>query len=317
MLHRLTITLIPPYQHPSKLERAIHTVGLPLVWVFWRLVELLLRVQCRLGSRFGTRESLLPATPVEVDAFGESTMLPRPEFYRWARDGRIEVQCGEIAEYRAEGVALENGRELEADVVILGTGWETDYGFLPEPVRERLGFEDDGLYLHRQMVHPEVPGLVFIGHASTICSILTYNLQARWLGELIAGRHGLPDSEAMLREIEDMKAWKRAWMPFSASRGARLILHMQHYHDELLRDFGASPWRKTGILAPIKEGIFPYEPKDYRASAAGDALVKGIPQRRYGKPEDLDGALLLLASGASRYMTGSVLVVDGGLTSRL
>lgn len=55
----------------------------------------------------------------------------------------------------------------------------------------------------------------------------------------------------------------------------------------------------------------------FRASAAGAALVKGIPQRRFGKAEDLDGALLLLTSDASRYMTGSVLVVDGGLTSRL
>jgi cation diffusion facilitator CzcD-associated flavoprotein CzcO len=270
MLHRLTITLLPLYQRPTRLERVVHTVGLPLVWIFWRLVELLLMVQCRLGSRFGTRESLLPAKPVEVDAFGESTMLPRPEFYRWARNGRIDVRCSEIAEYTPEGVALKNGRKLEADVVILGTGWETDYGFLPEPVRERLGFEDDGLYLYRQMIHPEVPGLVFIGHASTICSILTYNLQARWLGELIAGRHRLPSCEAMLREIEDMKAWKRKWMPYSGARGARLILHMQHYHDELLRDFGASPWRKTGILAPIKEVIFPYEPRDYRAIAAGD-----------------------------------------------
>ena len=55
----------------------------------------------------------------------------------------------------------------------------------------------------------------------------------------------------------------------------------------------------------------------YRASPAGQDMAKRIPQRRFGKAEDLDGALLLLASEASRYMTGSVLVVDGGLTSRL
>jgi 3-oxoacyl-[acyl-carrier protein] reductase len=34
--------------------------------------------------------------------------------------------------------------------------------------------------------------------------------------------------------------------------------------------------------------------------------------RRFGAQEDLDGALLLLASGAGRYMTGSIVVVDGG-----
>jgi NAD(P)-dependent dehydrogenase (short-subunit alcohol dehydrogenase family) len=46
---------------------------------------------------------------------------------------------------------------------------------------------------------------------------------------------------------------------------------------------------------------------------AGERIKKRIPQRRFGTSEDLDGALLLLASDASRYMTGSIIVIDGGL----
>ncbi|MGI9332574.1 MAG: SDR family NAD(P)-dependent oxidoreductase [Gammaproteobacteria bacterium] len=45
---------------------------------------------------------------------------------------------------------------------------------------------------------------------------------------------------------------------------------------------------------------------------AGEAIIRRIPQRRLGEPSDLDGAMLLLASDASAYMTGSVLTVDGG-----
>ena len=48
-------------------------------------------------------------------------------------------------------------------------------------------------------------------------------------------------------------------------------------------------------------------------SPKGDVLRKGIPQRQFGTPQDLDGALLLLASErAGRFMTGEVVVVDGG-----
>jgi len=48
------------------------------------------------------------------------------------------------------------------------------------------------------------------------------------------------------------------------------------------------------------------------ATPAGEKLAKRIPQRRIGTEADLDGAILLLASGASRYMTGSTITVDGG-----
>ncbi|MBI4185333.1 MAG: glucose 1-dehydrogenase [Proteobacteria bacterium] len=48
------------------------------------------------------------------------------------------------------------------------------------------------------------------------------------------------------------------------------------------------------------------------ASEAGRRLVRRFPQGRLGTPEDLDGPLLLLASEAGRFITGAVLVVDGG-----
>ncbi len=47
---------------------------------------------------------------------------------------------------------------------------------------------------------------------------------------------------------------------------------------------------------------------------AGQKLIDRVPQRRIGRPEHLDGALLLLASPAGEFMTGSVVTVDGGHT---
>ena len=106
-------------------------------------------------------------------------MLPRPAFYRQLRQGVIQGHRGTIAEYAPTGVRLTGGAKLAVDVVVLATGWETDFGFLGVHLCRRLDAGDDGFYLYRHMLHPAAPGLAFIGRASTVCSVLTYSLQAR------------------------------------------------------------------------------------------------------------------------------------------
>jgi NAD(P)-dependent dehydrogenase (short-subunit alcohol dehydrogenase family) len=52
--------------------------------------------------------------------------------------------------------------------------------------------------------------------------------------------------------------------------------------------------------------------REFLASDAGKKLEARIPLRRVGQPDDLDGAMLLLASPAGAYITGAVIAVDGG-----
>ncbi|MCC7276537.1 MAG: glucose 1-dehydrogenase [Alphaproteobacteria bacterium] len=76
----------------------------------------------------------------------------------------------------------------------------------------------------------------------------------------------------------------------------------------------ALEWARHGIrVNAIAPGYIETDiNRTFFASPAGEAVVRRIPQRRLGRPEDLDGALLLLASEAGQYMTGSVITVDGG-----
>lgn len=53
--------------------------------------------------------------------------------------------------------------------------------------------------------------------------------------------------------------------------------------------------------------------RDFFSSEAGEKVIdRSIPMKRIGRPEDLDGPLLLLVSDAGRFMTGSVVTPDGG-----
>jgi len=77
----------------------------------------------------------------------------------------------------------------------------------------------------------------------------------------------------------------------------------------------ALEWARHGIrVNAIAPGYIETDiNRAFLASPAGETLKKRIPQRRFGLAEDIDGALLLLCSSASAYMTGAVVSVDGGL----
>ena len=69
---------------------------------------------------------------------------------------------------------------------------------------------------------------------------------------------------------------------------------------------------RVNALAP---GYFATEFNEaYLASDAGKRMLARVPMGRAGAVDELDGPLLLLASDAGRFMTGSVITVDGGHT---
>lgn len=96
--------------------------------------------------------------------------------------------------------------------------------------------------------------------------------------------------------------------PYSASRGGVKQMTMS-----LADDWGrfgitvnclAPGWFKTAQNAVL------YENKEWL-----EYIVDRIPMKRPGAPNDLDGAVVFLASDASAYFTGQTLLVDGGITT--
>jgi gluconate 5-dehydrogenase len=96
--------------------------------------------------------------------------------------------------------------------------------------------------------------------------------------------------------------------PYGASRGGVRQLTMS-----LADDWGAHGVT-VNCLAP---GWFKTEQNKvlYESQEWVDYLVERIPVKRPGAPHDLDGAVVFLASEASRYVTGQTLLVDGGIST--
>jgi NAD(P)-dependent dehydrogenase (short-subunit alcohol dehydrogenase family) len=96
-----------------------------------------------------------------------------------------------------------------------------------------------------------------------------------------------------------------AWVPSYSAAKAGLI-HLTHVLAMELARYGI-------LVNAIAPGYVETDfNRDFLRSEAGKKLEARIPLRRVGRPDDLDGAMLLLASPAGAYINGAVIAVDGG-----
>jgi gluconate 5-dehydrogenase len=84
----------------------------------------------------------------------------------------------------------------------------------------------------------------------------------------------------------------------------------------LTRDL-AVKWARHGIrVNAVAPGWFPSDMSRVVVETRGAGLLAEIPLGRFGGPDDLKGAVAFLASDASAFVTGHVLVVDGGQVAK-
>src|SRR5881296_2807454 len=75
----------------------------------------------------------------------------------------------------------------------------------------------------------------------------------------------------------------------------------------------AAEWGEHGITVnAIAPGFFPSKMTQASLERLGEKIVARTPLRRLGDGEDLKGLVVLLASDASRHITGQIVAVDGG-----
>ncbi|MBF4582319.1 glucose 1-dehydrogenase [Curtobacterium sp. VKM Ac-2865] len=141
-------------------------------------------------------------------------------------------------------------------------------------------------------------------------AVFTLNVRALWKATIAVGAHMREAGSGSIVNIGSMSGIivnRPQWQPaYNASKAA-----VHHLTKSL-----AVEWAQYGIrvnaLAPgyVKTEMAPVDREDFKRYWIDDA-----PQQRFALPEEIAPSVVFLASDAASFITGSVLVADGGYTA--
>ena len=140
--------------------------------------------------------------------------------------------------------------------------------------------------------------------------ILTINLRAVFQACQVFARHMVQAGGGSIINIGSVTSHLPLSRVFAYSASKAAVLNLTR---NVAQEFGTQGVRVNAICP----GFFPAEQnRKLLDQARIDSIMRGTPMRRFGEPEELIGALLLLASSkAGSFVTGTHVNVDGGFTA--
>ncbi|WP_029057702.1 SDR family NAD(P)-dependent oxidoreductase [Stappia stellulata] len=150
-------------------------------------------------------------------------------------------------------------------------------------------------------------GLAIDQSAEDFDDVMSVNLRGVWLMAVAAARHwresGTPGNIVNIASILGERV-SSGTASYAVSKAGVVQMTRALALEFARHNIRVNALEPGYVETEINQGFFETD--------AGKAMIKRIPMRRIGKPEDLDGPFLLLAGDASRFMTGAAIPVDGG-----
>lgn len=131
-------------------------------------------------------------TDEEIDTEYVNCPVSGPDYYEYVKLGKINMVKGKAVEYTEKGILLEDGREVQADLIITATGFYSNYEYLSDSIKEILKYDPEDIKLPvvlcKSVFHPSLPGFAIVGKIySLIVAELetTAEIGVRWVKELL------------------------------------------------------------------------------------------------------------------------------------
>ncbi|WP_441622419.1 SDR family NAD(P)-dependent oxidoreductase [Cupriavidus sp. RAF12] len=200
-----------------------------------------------------------------------------------------------VAELRAQGHTACAVPLDVTDPARIAPAWQEAESQLGQPI--------DILFNNAGVIYVER----FISQShDEVSRIFDTNLKGAFLMAQEAARRMAAHGSGSIINIASSSGLRAGGQMSSYGASKAGLIHLTHIMALELASKGV----RVNALAP--GNILTDMQAEFAERGIEEGILKRIPMRRFGEPSDLDGATLLLASEAGRYMTGAVIPIDGG-----
>lgn len=187
---------------------------------------------------------LIPQHPFEEDYASCQIPLLPSNFFSEADKGNIVIKRSSSQWWFWEGgIQFDDGAKLDADVVVLATGFDGKKkleAIIPDPFRHLLDFPPGVMPLYRGTINPLIPNIAFVGYVESSLNLHTAEIRCRWLSRLVDEQFKLPSVEKMFEQTtKEMDVMRRATRFYK--RGCVSTFSINHI-DEISEEMGCGSW---------------------------------------------------------------------------